>query len=155
MTWEYSGDPSTSGKDEVRFLVGDTDDGDPQMQDEEIEFLLTRYGDATTAAGAAARALAGKYTRAVTKAVGDLRIEYSDRAKAYRELAKFLTSSTGGGSTIRPLAYAGGVSIDDKRANVLDTDRVSPAFVRGRDDYEGAQDNWDDDIRLVDDLDEV
>lgn len=45
MTWSYSGNPSNSKIDECRFLIGDTDKSNPIMQDEEIEYLITKSGD--------------------------------------------------------------------------------------------------------------
>ncbi|MNC35873.1 hypothetical protein D3C75_843710 [compost metagenome] len=41
MTWTYSGDPSTSDLDQVRFLCGDTDEAYSFLSDEEINFLMT------------------------------------------------------------------------------------------------------------------
>lgn len=40
MSWSYSGDPQSSKLDECRFIVGDTDENSPIMQDEEIEYLI-------------------------------------------------------------------------------------------------------------------
>lgn len=45
MSWSYSGDPSSSIIDECRFLIGDTNEMYPIMQDEEIEYLSEQYGD--------------------------------------------------------------------------------------------------------------
>lgn len=40
MTWSYSGDPASSDRDAVRFLVGDVDTTVQLLTDEEIDFLL-------------------------------------------------------------------------------------------------------------------
>jgi hypothetical protein len=40
--WTYSGDPATSDKDEVRFLMGDTDDDFQLMSDEEIAYVIAK-----------------------------------------------------------------------------------------------------------------
>lgn len=40
MSWTYSGDPSSSDLDKCRFLISDTDESNPIMQDEEIQFLI-------------------------------------------------------------------------------------------------------------------
>jgi hypothetical protein len=55
MTWTYTiTDLSTSQKDQVRLLIGDTVQTDHQLQDEEIAYLLTQrssvYGAAADAA---------------------------------------------------------------------------------------------------------
>jgi len=121
----------------VRFLLGDTDDTDHQMEDEEIDYLVTTYGDATVAAAAGARALAGKYARLVSKAVGDLKLDLSDRTAQYRDLAGFLSSGAGGaGSTVRPKPVAMGITHTQKDAAEDELDRVAGAFAVGMDDFD-------------------
>jgi len=44
MSWSYSGNPNDSEIDRYRFLIGDTDESAPIMQDEEIQFLIDQYG---------------------------------------------------------------------------------------------------------------
>jgi hypothetical protein len=44
MSWTYSGNPADSQRDEVRFMLGDTDETEPIMQDEEIDYLIAEYG---------------------------------------------------------------------------------------------------------------
>ena len=130
MGWTYSGDPATSTLDEVRFLVGDTDDADQQVTNEEVEYLIASAGSANAAAVAAAVVLATRYSGlAKSKAVGDLRIEYESRAEGYRALIKKLETGGVSGSTAHPIAYAGGISISDKEAQEDDDDRVEPGFV--------------------------
>jgi len=75
MTWTYSGNPASSTRDEVRFLIQDTDTNDQLLSNEELDYLITSYaGDAYAAAIAAVIALIAKAARAVeeTKSVGDL-----------------------------------------------------------------------------------
>ena len=43
MNFSYSGDPTTSPKDEIRFMIGDTDDKNPLVQDAEIFFALKKF----------------------------------------------------------------------------------------------------------------
>ena len=45
MSWNYSGNPASSKIDEMRFVIGDTNENDPIMQDEEIDYLIAEYGD--------------------------------------------------------------------------------------------------------------
>lgn len=42
MSWTYSGDPTSSKVDECRFLIGDTNEKAPIMQDEEIAYLISQ-----------------------------------------------------------------------------------------------------------------
>lgn len=45
MSWNYSGNPASSEVDRIRFMVGDTNEDEPILQDEEIEFLIAEHGD--------------------------------------------------------------------------------------------------------------
>ena len=49
MSFSYSGDPSNIVLDEARFLIGDTDENEPIMQDEEIKYIIDTYGTASDA----------------------------------------------------------------------------------------------------------
>ena len=44
MSWNYSGDPSDSTLEECRFLIGETNEQEPIMQDEEIQYIIDTYG---------------------------------------------------------------------------------------------------------------
>lgn len=87
MTWSYGGNPTSSKKDEVRYLVGDTTTTDQQLSDEEISYhLLQNSNNALEAAIDAADALMAKYAREVTRESGDLRIEAEKRMGHYKAL---------------------------------------------------------------------
>ena len=127
MTYSYSGDPGASSKDAVRFATGDVDLSDQQLSDEEIAYLLVQRGDVLNAAVAACHRLAAKYSRLVSRAVGDLRIEHQQRRQAYMELARTLRAEGAIGGIV---PYAGGISLADKETDEDDTDRVQPFFTR-------------------------
>lgn len=40
MSWTYSGNPANSKLDECRFLISDTVESAPIMQDEEIQYII-------------------------------------------------------------------------------------------------------------------
>lgn len=86
MTWTYSGDPSNSSKDAVRFMIGDTDSTDPLLQDEEITYLVTIHAAVGMAAVGAARAIAARFSREGDKArtVGDLSLSESLSQKSFQ-----------------------------------------------------------------------
>lgn len=94
MTWNYTGNPSGSDRDAVRFLVGDTDSDDQLIADEEIAYLLTVYPEAPHAATAAARAIAAKFARQSDQArtVGDLSLSesLSQKSEQYHHLGDHL-----------------------------------------------------------------
>lgn len=95
MTWSYSGDPSSSTLDEVRFLIQDTDTTDQLLSNEEINYLIDAYADdAYSAAVGSVVALIGKASRAVeeSKSVGDLSLsrKLGDRVAQWEALRKHL-----------------------------------------------------------------
>jgi hypothetical protein len=138
MTWTY--DPTNLGTstlaerlDTVRFLVGDTDTLDQQVQDEEIAFALEENNDNVYYSAAwIARAISSKYSRRVTTQLdGALSANYSDLAKQYKVLADDLEyQGKTSGAVIGILA--GGITksqIESVRAN---TNRIEGSFRRDR-----------------------
>ena len=126
--WSYSGDPSSSSKDQVRFLIGDTDFGKQQLTDEEINWAISAEANTSSAAARLALALALKFGRLVDKQVGDLKISYSALHKQYTDLANALNVDA---ATAGVAPYCGGISIADKDSVEDETDRVQPSFKRG------------------------
>src|SRR5690606_25432890 len=127
VTWTYSGDPSSTDRDAVRFLIGDTDTDDPQVSDEEIDYLLTSHGSVNAAALGAARAILARYSRLVDKSVGDLRLSYSQRVSGYKTLVASLQQRV---AMAVATPFAGGLSKSQKESVEDDSDRVEPAFER-------------------------
>lgn len=126
MTWSYSGDPSNSSTDAVRFLIGDTDSADQQMSDEEIGWLVSEAGSTYAAAVLACDGLAAKYARQTDKTAGELSVKSSQRMEHYTMLAKRLRQR----SVTRALPFAGGISKASKDTFEENDDRVAPAFRR-------------------------
>ena len=80
--------------------------------------------------------LISKFSRRVTKSVGDLSISYSEILKNYRDLLSGLKNK----ATIKLCApYAGGISVADKQTDEGDSDRVQPFFYKGMHDVDGTQ----------------
>lgn len=135
MTWTYTGDPSDSPKDAVRFWIGDTTESTPQMSDEEIAYLLALTGgNVLQAAIAACVQLANRYSSQVDFAVEtELRVDLSQRAKAYATRAQELRDQAKlpGFGGLMPVPYAGGISRRDMQRQEQDGDRVPPGFVVG------------------------
>lgn len=129
-TWTFSGDPSASDKDGVRFLIRDVDSNDQLFSDQEIDYALTLKGSQMSAAALLCdmAATSGALT---DKQVGDLRISGSQRASQYRALGEQLRKQVSYGVGI----YAGGISHADKERYETDPDVNQPAFYRGEFDY--------------------
>jgi hypothetical protein len=124
MSWTYSGDPSKSNKDAVRFLVGDTDQLDQLSTDEEIDWALLLKTNIYNAASLIASGIATNLARLkISVKIGPISEEYGDRAKFYAARAKELNDMASSNMAI--LVYGGGII--DVSSN--------PAFTVGMHDY--------------------
>lgn len=127
MAWSYSGNPQSSAKDQVRFLIQDTDSKDQQLTDEEIAFLIELEGSSLKAAIKAVETLYARFARYTDESVGQVRVSWSQRADQYRKLADSLKRH----AFVRLAApYAGGISRADKETREMNDDRVEPIFTR-------------------------
>lgn len=90
MAWTY-GNPATSPKDEVRFLIGDTVPTEQLLSDEEITYLLGQHGGAALPAAVdAAFAGAARISRESDRTSGDVAIRHRGRAAEYRKVGQAL-----------------------------------------------------------------
>lgn len=134
MAWNYSGNPASSSKDIVRFLVQDVDAARPLAQDEEIAWALTEEPSSVyLAAALVAEALAGKPGVVSSKGVGDLSLAYDP--EFYRQLAVTLRRRV---AARWAAPYAGGISKGDKSRQEQDSDRTGPVFTRGLHEHPGG-----------------
>jgi hypothetical protein len=128
MSWTYSENPESSPKDYVRFLIGDTDQSEPLLSDQEIGLYLRTYNNgALMAAMRCCEAIAAKFSRRVNESVGQVKMDFSQAAKAYRDMALDLRRRMAI-DTVSP--YAGGISKSDKYTQDLNADRVKPDFTK-------------------------
>lgn len=89
MAWTYSGDPSTSDLDRLRFVVGDVDEDFQLLTDAEINFaLIDSNNDINKAAIKCFRALMAKFAKEVNYGVGPERIEAEKRYQHYASMLK-------------------------------------------------------------------
>lgn len=140
----YSGDPTASQRDALRFLIDDTDVANPMFEDGELDAVLRSRGldpeatgDIGAVRGAAVEALEIVARRMALQPSFQIGRFSEDRSKAAQIIAdriKELKASLSGG-----LLYAGGISKADKEAQEADTDRVQPAFRVGLHDSPEAK----------------
>ena len=91
--FSYSGDPSSSALDAVRFLVGDTNEDEAFLSDEEIEFLdltWTNKNSVYYTASMAAEAIAARFAREITVSSDSQTLSASELQQKYIELARRL-----------------------------------------------------------------
>jgi hypothetical protein len=89
--WTYSGDPASSPRDELRFLVQDTDPDLALLSDGECDYLLgawmPRYDSVTYVASVAAAVISRKFAGIVTVAADGVTVNVSDLSKTYAAMA--------------------------------------------------------------------
>ena len=140
MTSSYSGDPTSSDQDRVRYLIGDTG---PEfiLSDEEIDFEITSNETVLRAALAATRSIIAKLSKSFETRFETIYDKPQEAVHSYRLLATRLEKQinrkeVGFGSPV-----AGGIRQSDVfRAN-NDGDRVSPTFDRDQFSYD-RHDLW-------------
>jgi hypothetical protein len=120
MTWSYTGDPSDSTKDAVRFLVGDTDTNDQLISDEEISYLASEHGSINRTASEAARAIAAKFARNMSRSIGGLQADFAAKYRQYLELADSLLTKE---ETDPVSPFISGYKKDQKQGREDDTNR--------------------------------
>lgn len=138
-TWTY-GDPTSNDLYMVRALLGDTDEDDQLISDEEVTAYLSLTGSSVwDAAAIAAGRIAADFDRQATeKEVGDLRVVYQNRATGYRDMslwlrqAKYDNKYTG--------ITAGGLSKSQKVGYAANLDAYTRTIYRGFFTHEGGTD---------------
>lgn len=125
MEWTYSGNPRNSTRDAIRFELGDTDRNAPLLSDPEIEYALEIEKDLNGAIARCCEALVAKFTREADYTLGPKQVAASQRAEAFRKLAKEFRSKSNVGF------YVGGVSQSEGKSDAKDSDFKPPIFNKG------------------------
>ncbi len=137
MSWNYSGNPQDSERDEVRFLMGDTNTADQLVSDQEVAYAITKQSNLRLAAAILLRHLSAVYSRMVTNRVGDVSSNCSDMAKQFKAKADELDPNNMAQSGV-VIPVFGGVSVEDKQVILDDEDTVPASFYKGEDDIPGG-----------------
>ena len=126
MTWTYSGDPSLSSLDAVRFMLGDIDSTVQLLSNEEINYLLV----GRTPRGAAAEAassLAARFAREVSFSADGVSVSVEQLQDKYAKLALELRAGDRRDRQ-RGYPYGGGYSRADVAREQADSDRIPLHF---------------------------
>lgn len=103
MSFKYSGDPSNSELDAARFLIGDTNESAPIMQDEEIKYIIDTYGGGKLTNNSSYQLFnraATLFARDIKRSLGPQSEDPTDRLNFFKEQAEYY----------RSIVAAGGVS---------------------------------------------
>lgn len=109
MTFSYSGDPSESMLDAVRFYAQDTNEADPLITDEEISFIIDHWSvvndNPIYIAAVVCDTIAAKFAREIAFSADGVSLGLSELQNKYTELADSLRSQytaheIGGGPTV-------------------------------------------------------
>jgi len=126
--WSYSGNPANSAKDAVRFEIGDTDQTDPLLQDEEINYFLAQYNNfVLNTAIRCLEAIMAKFSRMVNEAVGGVRIDFTDRIKNMDLMKRAIIQRL---ATESATPYAGGIFVSDEINNLNNPNIILPDFTK-------------------------
>lgn len=108
MSFTYSGDPSHSDLDEARFLIGDTDDKSPIMQDEEIQYIINTYGSGKLSNNVKFQLFdraATLFARDIKRSLGPQSEDPTSRLNFFREQAAYYKNLVVVGG-VSPTAYS-------------------------------------------------
>lgn len=124
MTWTYSGDPLASDKDAIRFEIGDTDTNDQLLSDEEIAYVIATYGSTWHGASQAALAIAAKFARLMSRAIGGMQADFAAKYQHYLELADTIK----GNEQMFPVSPYGSGWSRAQKETISDDDDREPTF---------------------------
>lgn len=90
-TYTYSGDPSTSARDELRFLIQDTDPAMGLLADNELDYLINtwmpKYDSLTFVASIASAVISRKFAGITTVSADGVEVDISALSKTYAQMA--------------------------------------------------------------------
>ena len=93
MSWSYSGNPAYSQLDELRFMIGDTSESEPIMQDEELEYLIAEYGhNRNLLLYQVFLRTATLFARDIKRSLGPQSEDPTERLKFFKEQVSYLKS---------------------------------------------------------------
>jgi hypothetical protein len=137
-------DPTAHQRDAVRFLVGDTDETEVQLQDEEINWLIATWGDTRDPyflAYRAADAIASKYAREIDINADAESLGANVLMEKYKALGASLLAQSRELLGDNVFIYVGGVDVTEQ----LDPTVSAPAFgTRMHDNREAGRQDYGD-----------
>jgi hypothetical protein len=133
MANTYSGNPLSSDKDQVRFLIGDVDAASWKLSDEEIAYLLVEWdGGPYLAAAAAAETISNNAAAYYNFSSDGSSSSIGELQERYRAVARSLRLQHNARNA--RVFYVGGIDRGDVEAHDGDTSVIHPDFGTGMHD---------------------
>jgi len=126
MAFTWSGDPANSNLEAIRFLIDDTASSNAKFQDAEINYAYSEEGSVYGAVAMLCEQLSSKYASEPSRSLGPLRVDNSELASKYSNMAKLFRKKAMAYAT----PYCGGISESDKESYEDDSDVIQPIFER-------------------------
>lgn len=134
LEWTYDKQFATENRDVVRFLIGDTIEEKPLLDDREIQYSLDTHVNVLIAAAVCCEAVAAKFSQKSDMRIGDISKKLGQVAKAYRTRANELRNQ----AALCAEPFFGGVLDSADDALLSDSDVNRTKFQLGRFDHPGA-----------------
>jgi hypothetical protein len=94
MSWSYSGDPSSSDRDAIRFLIQDVDQERPLLSNEDIDYVVSqwmpKYDSVLLTAAQCCEVVAGSFAREVSVSADGVSVAVSELQDKFNALAESL-----------------------------------------------------------------
>jgi uncharacterized protein YdaU (DUF1376 family) len=139
LTWSYSGDPSASDLDAIRFWSQLVDEDDQRLSDEEITYLSSEENSIKEAAAACCEVMSTRYASEAdirAGSEGELSIKMSQLSEQFSKRAAMLREAAKESGAKSASPWSASISVAEKAEQEERTDRVEPAFRRGQFDEE-------------------
>ena len=145
----YGGNPASSSRDRIRFLLQDNSNDALKelLSDTEIDGMLTLQSNALLCAAQCAEVIAAKFGQVLDHTVLSTSVTGNPRAQFFLDLAeKLREQATSGSSASGCIILVGGSTKTQKESLDSDTDATQPNFRLGMDDIDRSVSDWDGEI---------
>lgn len=144
MASNYSGAPEDTDEklELVRMIIGDTDNDNLILTDQEICQILDIQPIVSYAAATACQIIAGRYAQRGKVKIGKTEVDFGQKAKQYMDFCKMLRQGGAGdlpggdGTGVATVGmFVGGTSKQEAKSLHSDKDKITESFAVGQDDY--------------------
>ena len=127
MAFTWTGDPSASVIEQIRWEINDIDSTNAKFQDSEIQYAYDQEHSIFNASARLCEQLQVKYSDAASRTMGPLKVDMSNMANLFAEKAKALRRR----ATAWAQPYVGGQSEAKEDVFEADSDLKQPIFEKG------------------------